>query len=150
MLLHRTLTLLTIVPLAASLLASCGETEICSLEPREGPALVTVTCAPDARDTEEALGFQSLAVEYRHAEGTWKPCRDANDQPYPPAIWQVCDEARVLDYRFACGDSAGTFEIRAKQGTRSAGPVEITTRMKNQCDYDPKTLHHELFLDVTE
>lgn len=42
------------------------------------------------------------------------------------------------------------FYIRATQGSRNTGPIQITTRMKEHCDYDEATLNHEPHLDLNE
>lgn len=70
---------------------------------------------------------------------------DTKNEPYTQP---VCDAAKPATPKFACGYRAGTFEIRATQGDRTAGPIEVETRMKDHCDYDEKTLYHELTLDL--
>lgn len=115
---------------------------------RSGPAIVTIACTTEAR--AESLPHDTLRVEFTDEHGQWIPCtrymgEDTTNKPYTQP---VCDAAKPTTPKFDCGHSVGTFEIRATQGDRTAGPIEIKTRMKNACAYDDKTLYHELTLDL--
>lgn len=133
---------------AISMLA-CGK-ESCSAEHKPGPAVVTITCSDEAIDAE--LENERLLVEYSYDGTTWKECRRyIYDEPSGqslPVTTPVCGTASAQGPRFECGIQTGKFEIRASQNGRSAGPIEIRTRMQDACYYDEDTLYHELTLDL--
>lgn len=128
----------------------CTKDAKCQASYQPGPAIVTIDCTDEAR--ADALPNDVLVVEYTDEYGNWKPCRRNDlhtlEVPATPYTQPVCDAAKPTTPRFDCGHSVGTFEIRATQGARTAGPIEIKTRMKNACAYDDKTLYHELTLDL--
>ena len=112
---------------------------------------MTIDCTDEARAT--ALPEDALLVEYTEANGDWQPClrNDFLEMGRGPYTQPVCDVDHPTTPKFDCGHSGRlTFEIRARQNGRSAGPVEIKTRMQNVCAYDEKTLYHELHLDLVE
>lgn len=145
---QKPLILSSLLLALAGLSQACGNPSLCDAAYRPGPAIVTIDCTEEALAT--SLPEEPLRVEYTDANGNWHRCI-----PYPyestvsPYTQPVCDVDNPTKPKFDCGHSDRlTFEIRATQGERTAGPVEIKTRMKNACEYDEKTLYHELTLDL--
>lgn len=131
------------------MIQGCKKEPGCDHEQRPGPAVVSIDCTDEAR--EDALPDSPLLVEYTNESGDWRPClfmrgNGVSDDLYTQP---VCNVDSPTPPRFSCGHSGRLqFEIRASQNGRTAGPIEIQTRMKNHCDYDEKTLYHELTLDL--
>ena len=136
---------------------ACGANTDCTDDIKPGPVMVTIDCVDDARADAEELGNEPLMVEYQQNGESWKPCAlypgddDHNHKPHS----QLCDAEHPLSSRFECGDKPGTFYVRARQGNRSAGPIEVTGKLKKgdagKCgNYTDKSLSYELSLDVEE
>ena len=145
------------VIIAALLIGACNKDSWpCPDEYMPGPAVVTIMCADAA--LQEELGEETLAVEYSYDGEAWQPCYrhylEAMGAGSQEITQPVCDSGNAFSPKFECGGRsepqiAGTFYIRATQGERSAGPLQITTRMKDRCYYDEATLYHELHLDMS-
>ena len=140
--------------IAALLIGACNKDGWpCPAVYMPGPAVVTIMCADAA--LQEELGEETLAVEYSYDGEAWQPClRYIHEETNSAVTQPVCDSGTRFTPKFECGrrsepQRAGTFYIRATQGERSAGPLQITTRMKDHCYYDEATLYHELHLDMS-
>ena len=140
---------------AACLMAACNKVGLCPAVIYPGPAVVTIDCVDAARADD--LAEEELRVEYSSDGEEWQSCmRYAyEDHTDAPVQQPVCANEGDFAPKFECGASITTdseeisFYIRAAQGARSAGPIQITTRSK-QCGYDQATLYHELHLDYAE
>lgn len=152
----KTKLFLASIAIAGAALSACSSDSICTGDQKPGPVRVAVDCVEEALSDSQTLGDSPLVVEYRQGDDTWRLCnRDIipRDSAYTPTSFteQVCDGALGLAPQFDCGRYAGTFEIRARQGARSAGPVEVTARhTKDGCYYTNQSLSYELSLDVEE
>src|SRR5690625_172044 len=156
-------------------LSACGSNIDCTAEYKPGPVMVTIDCVDDVHAKDEELGSAPIVIEYQHDGGTWQSCRDLYvidtvdpfgqyDDPHDdiyddgniPLTAQLCGENRNLRATAECGDRpGGTFYVRARQASLSAGPMEFTGKLKKgnagKCGYyTDKSLSYELSLDVEE
>ena len=150
------LALALVVSSGATLMACSSDGTPCTDDIKPGPVRVSVDCVEEAKSDSDTLGQEPLVVEYRQGDDTWRLCNRqiiASDGIYTATSFtqQLCDSSLSLVPRFDCGRHEGTFEIRARQGARSAGPVEVSARRtKDGCHYTEKSLSYELSLDVEE
>ena len=152
-------TLALVAFAGATLMACSSDGRPCTAAMPPGPIRVTIDCVDEARSDSATLGEEPLVVEYKHPDGDWRLCRGVEfpDEwpPYTETSFteQLCINGSSQAFRFECGDSwaVGTFEIRARQGARSAGPAEVSARYsKDGCGYTQGSLRYELSLDVEE
>lgn len=148
---HRCFYIITLLITTSIVFIAC-ESDDCTDDYKPGPIVVTVDCVEDARINADQLKNEPLVVEYQQDSDTWKPC-SPYDVPNRPI--QLCDENDPTSVQFECGDKPGTFSIRAQQGTRSAGPIEVTGEIKSgdwpSCAYfTDESLNYKLSLDAEE
>lgn len=144
-----------IILIATSIAFTACQSDDCTADHKPGPIVVTVDCVEDARADVDQLGKKPLVVEYQQGSDTWKSCTSYDFGPDPDFQGQLCDENSPTSQGFECGDKPGTFYIRAHQGPRSAGPMEVTGKIKSGdwpgCAYfTDDSLNYELSLDVEE
>ena len=155
----KTQLTLAFVAFSSLALGACARDVPCTTSAPSGPIRVIIDCVDEARSDSAALGEEPLVVEYKNPNGDWHLCRGVEFPdgwpPYTETSFteQLCSHSSSQSFLFECGDLGylGTFEIRARQGARSAGPIEVSDRYAyDGCGSNLGSLRYELSLDVEE